>query len=64
MAISKKNEYLLAAVTAGLALSNVSAGNNTEGYTSPNAKFFSAENRSFSIDCNLEQNLLEAKNAV
>ncbi|GHT93307.1 hypothetical protein FACS1894122_08330 [Alphaproteobacteria bacterium] len=67
MAISEKNEVLkkskcihLAAITAGLALGNVSAeNNNVEGF-SPTAKFFSAESRNYSIDCELEENFLES----
>lgn len=61
MTISKKNGYLLAAITASLSMSNVSAGNNNVKEFSPTAKFFSAENRNYSIDCELEENFLASK---
>jgi hypothetical protein len=68
MAVSEKNEFLkknrrvhLAAIAAGLALSNVSAENNGVKGFSPTAKFFDAENRNYSIDCELETNFLDRR---
>jgi hypothetical protein len=68
MAVSEKNEILkknrrvhLATIVSSLALGNVSAENNDAKGFSPTVKFFDAEIRNYSIDCELEEHFLNPR---
>lgn len=55
----KKNQYVhLATIATSLALCNISEVNSAEGYTSPKARFLSAEHCVYPIDYEIKKEFL------